>query len=183
MEIKITTKQLLLVLQILCWIIFVGLCVEAGGIIFNAVYALFKPVVAQYFWNRADFSDLYQHDKGQFLVQTGFMTIVALMKVLIFYLLIQLFVEKKLDFSKPFTPYLSGIMIKIAYLCLGAGLFSLWGTRYASWFQSQGIRMPEISILHMDGGDVWIFMAVVLFVLGQIFKKGIALQTENDLTV
>ena len=37
--------------------------------------------------------------------------------------------------------------------------------------------------LGIGGGDVWLFMAVVLMVIGQVFKKGIELQTESDLTV
>jgi hypothetical protein len=43
--------------------------------------------------------------------------------------------------------------------------------------------MPTADSLRLDGGDVWLFMAVVLAVVGQVFKKGIVLQTESDLTV
>jgi len=38
-------------------------------------------------------------------------------------------------------------------------------------------------LLHIDGADVWLFMALVLFVFAQVFKKGIELQNENDLTI
>jgi hypothetical protein len=34
-----------------------------------------------------------------------------------------------------------------------------------------------------DGGDVWLLMANILLIFGMIFKKGIELQSENDLTV
>jgi hypothetical protein len=30
---------------------------------------------------------------------------------------------------------------------------------------------------------VWLFMSVTLFVIAQIFKRGIEIQTENELTV
>jgi hypothetical protein len=43
--------------------------------------------------------------------------------------------------------------------------------------------MPDMHYLRMDGADVWLFMAVVLIVIGQVFKKGTELQTESDLTV
>jgi hypothetical protein len=43
--------------------------------------------------------------------------------------------------------------------------------------------MPDIEHLRVGGADVWIFMAVALFVVGQVFKKGTELQTENELTV
>jgi Protein of unknown function (DUF2975) len=183
MEIKIGTKQILILLQILSWIIFLGLCIETGGIIFNTVYALYKPIVAKYFWNGADLSALYTHDKGHFITQTILMCIVAVMKTLIFYLIVKIFYDKKFNIAKPFNPALTNRVFNIAYLCLGAGIFSLWGASYAAWIKEQGVQMPDIQYLRIAGGDIWLFMAVVLFVIGQVFKKGTELQTENDLTV
>ena len=43
--------------------------------------------------------------------------------------------------------------------------------------------MPDVESLRVGGADVWIIMAVALFVVGQVFRKGMELQTENDLTV
>jgi hypothetical protein len=37
--------------------------------------------------------------------------------------------------------------------------------------------------LNLSGADVWLFMGVTLYVIAQIFKKGIELQTESELTV
>jgi hypothetical protein len=74
-------------------------------------------------------------------------------------------------------------IFNIAYLALGIGLFSLWGVKYVAWFVKQGVKMPEIQYLRIDGGDVWLFMSVILFVIAHIFKRGIEIQTENDLTV
>ncbi|MDX1935759.1 MAG: DUF2975 domain-containing protein [Flavihumibacter sp.] len=183
MEIRITTKHILNVLNVLSWIIFLGLCVEAGGVIFNALYVLYKPLVAKYFWNGADLSALIAHDKGYFIVQTVLMSIAAVMKALLFYIIVTMFYNKKLSIAKPFGPELTIIVIKIAWLCLGAGFFSIWGLRYATWLKTQGINMPDVHLLHIDGGDVWLFMAVVLFVISQIFKKGSELQKESELTV
>ena len=43
--------------------------------------------------------------------------------------------------------------------------------------------MPEVQYLRLGGADVWLFMGVILFVLAQMFKRGIEIQSENDLTV
>jgi Protein of unknown function (DUF2975) len=183
MEIKIGTKQIMKLLQVLSWIIFLGLCVETGGIIFNTVYALYKPIAAKHFWNGTDLSALYAHDKGHFITQTVLITIVAVMKALIFYLVIKLFYDKKFDINQPFNPAVITIIFKNAYLCLGAGFFSIWGAHYAAWLKGQGVQMPDIHYLRIGGADVWLFMAVVLMVIGHVFKKGNELQTETDLTV
>lgn len=37
--------------------------------------------------------------------------------------------------------------------------------------------------LSMTGGEVWLFMYVILFVIAYIVKRGVEIQTENDLTV
>jgi hypothetical protein len=183
MEIKIGTKQVLLVLNVLSWIIFIGLCIEVGGILFNTVYAWYKPVVAQYFWNGADLSDLYARDKGEFTVLALLMFIAAFFKALLFYLIVRLFFEKKYSFDKPFHPGVKRLLFNVAYCCLGAGLFSYWGGRYVAWLETKGDPLPELDQLRIGGADVWLFMAVVLFVIGQVFRKGVELQTENDLTV
>ncbi len=183
MTLHIDSKLILKGLHLLSWIIFIGLCIESGGILFNTGYALYKPVVARYFWNGADLSALYNHDKGHFITQTSLMLIAALMKTLIFYLLVRLFYDKKFSLAQPFNAGVTDTVFKIAWLCLGAGAFSHWGVRYAAWLETQGIAMPDIDSMRIGGADVWLFMAVVLFVIGQVFKKGMALQLENDLTV
>lgn len=43
--------------------------------------------------------------------------------------------------------------------------------------------MPDIQSLNLDGSDVWLFMGLILLVIAQIFKKGIEIQTENELTI
>jgi hypothetical protein len=170
-------------LHIISWIIFIGLCIEAGGIIFNTIYALYKPIVAQYFWNGANLSHLYAHDKGHFIAQASFGAIAGVMKALIFYLIVKLFYYKKINITRPFNKDVTNTTFNIAYLCLGVGLFSLWGAAYAAWLKGLGVPMPDIHYLRIGGGDVWLFMAVVLIVIGQVLKKGTALQNENDLTV
>ena len=71
----------------------------------------------------------------------------------------------------------------LSYLSFGIGLFSWWGVKQTIWLAKQGISMPDIQQLHLGGADVWIFMGVILFVISQIFKRGIEIQEENDLTV
>lgn len=184
MEIKITTKQILNILAILAWIIFVGLCVDAGGIISNAFYTLvLNPQGASSFWLKIDLSSLYQYDSGYFLVETLLMSIAAVMKALMFYLIIRILSNKKLDMSQPFVQEVGRFVFNLCYLSLGIGIFSKWGVKYTEWLIKQGITMPDVTQLNLDGADVWLFMGVILFVIAQIFKRGIEIQSEHDLTV
>ena len=62
-------------------------------------------------------------------------------------------------------------------------MISFWGAKHVEWFVAQGVKMPEIQILKFVGADVLFFMAITLYVIAQIFKKGIEIQTENELTI
>lgn len=66
---------------------------------------------------------------------------------------------------------------------MGIGLFAYAGANYADWLMRQGVTMPDIESLKLGGADVWLFMGIILLVIAQIFKKGIEIQTENELTV
>lgn len=184
MEIRITTKQILWVLYILAWIIFVGLCMEAGGILFNAFYTLFiKPVGAQFFWNKMDLSGLYAADKGYFITIATLMSIVAILKAILFYIIIRAIHHRKLDFKQPFNKSLPRFISSLAWLAIGIGLFSSWGANQSKWLMGKGISIPDIQKMGFGGADVWFFMGVVLIVIAQICKRGVEIQTENDLTI
>ena len=78
---KSSTKKILLMLYILSWLIFVGVCIEAGGFIFNSFFTLvLNPVGAKHFWQEVDLSALYYYDPGHFFAVTLVMSIVAVMR-------------------------------------------------------------------------------------------------------
>lgn len=185
MEIKITTNQILAVLQILSWIIFVGLCVEAGAIIVNTVITLFiNPAGVENYWKGSDYlSSLHKFNQSHFIVISSLMIIVSVLKAIMFYLIVKLFVKKQLNISQPFSRELRSFIILIAYLALGIGLFSYYGLNFSNWLSTQGFAKAHLESLSMAGADVWLFMVVILFVITQVIKKGIEIQNENALTI
>lgn len=184
MEMKITTQQILKILLVVAWIIFIGLCIEAGGILFNAGYVLmYRPEGAKNIWQMVDLSALYAYDRGHFTAQMVLIVIVTVMKAILFYLIVKILHDKKLNMAKPFNAEVGSFIFKITYLSLGIGFFSWRGAEYANWMVKQGVPMPRLESLRLSGADVWLFMGVTLFIIAQIFKRGIEIQTENDLTV
>jgi len=181
---KITTKQMLKILYILSWIIFVGVCIEAGGFIFNAFFTLvINPVGAKHFWGQVDLSSLYAFNRGHFFAATSIMSIVAVLRAVLFYLVIKVLSVKKLNLVQPFNGEVGRFIFNMAYMALLIGLFSWWGAQYTGWLVRQGVKMPDIQYLRLSGADVWLFMGITLLVIAQIFKRGIEIQTENDLTI
>lgn len=181
---KISTQNILKFLNVISWIIFLGLCVEAGGIIFNSIFTHFiNPVAANNFWEGIDFSALYSFDYGYFFVIVLLMSIVAILKALMFYQIVNALNYKKLNLSEPFSIGLRKVIVNIAYIVLAIGLFSIFGIGYSQWLAEKNISMPKVEKMGFDGAGVWLFMSIILFVIAQIFKRGIELQEENDLTI
>ena len=185
MEIKITTNPILKVLQILSWIIFIGLCIEAGGIIVSTFLTLFiNPLAVENSWGGSAYlSSLYRVSPEHYVVISITMIIVSVMKAIMFYLIVKLFVDNKLNFSQPFSMELKRFISNLSYLALGIGLFCQSGFKYSVWLTTKGFKTADLQSLHLEGGDVWLFMSVILFVIAQIIKKGIEIQKENDLTI
>ncbi|MBC7849171.1 MAG: DUF2975 domain-containing protein [Chitinophagaceae bacterium] len=183
MILNISTRTVLLLLLILTWIIFVGLCIDAGAFLVNAFFAIAKPAVVKILYHEVDLSGLLKYDRGHFFALVLSMAIVAVTKAIIFYQLIKMLHNKKIDLSQPFSPELRHLTFNLSYLSLLVGCFSSGGTRYAKWLEKKGVEIPDVQDLHLGGADVWIFMAVILYVIALIFKRGMEIQSENDLTV
>jgi hypothetical protein len=174
----------LLVLHILSWIIFVGLCVEAGGFLFNTLYTLFyNPAGAARFWMKSDLSALYAFDQSRYVTLTVIMVIAAMLKAIMFYVIVKLFHDKKLDLAAPFNESFGRGLYNLSYLTAGIALFTYWGTKVSANVTDQGVRLPSLHELRLAGPDVWLLMCVTLLVFARIFKKGITIQNENQLTI
>lgn len=181
---KISTKQTLKVLYVLAWVVFIGVCIEAGGFIFSTFYTLeINPVNAHRSWPGIDLSSLYDYGRVYYLAEMSQIAFVALMKAVLFYLIVDILQEKKLDMTQPFNKSMGRFLFRMSYLSLLIGLFSWLGCQYTEGLLSKGVKLPDLQNQHLGGADVWLFMGATLFVIAQIFKRGIEIQTENELTV
>lgn len=183
MKVNLSSEKMLKIVYVLSWILFIGLCIEAGGFISNLVFALFNPSVVSHLWQQIDLSDLFEFSHVYFVVLTSIMSIVAIMKALLFYLIVKILHDKKLNVTKPFSREFGSFIFNVSYLTFGIGLFSFLAVKHIEWFVSQGVQFVDVSNLYISGTDVWLFMSVTLFVIAQIFKRGIEMQEENELTI
>lgn len=183
MEIRISTRQILNVLLVVAWIIFIGLCIEAGCFIFNTIYLWVKPEAITKLWLLEDLSDLMKYDHGHFLVVTGLLGIGAVLKAWMFYVTVKLLHNKQLDLARPFSNLVRRFILTVSCITLMIGVMTGYCVKYVEWLAQKGVSMPETLYLRLGGADVWLFMAVILFIIAQIFKKGIEIQTESDLTI
>lgn len=180
------TNLFLKVLQIISWIIFIALCVETGGLIVITCIALFyQPNSIAKFWGGINFQELYQYNQSHFVTIAVLLIIVNTLKAILFYLIVSLFHKKQLNLDNPFNQKLGKYLFNFSYTAFGIGLFSYWGNNFSNWLQliGKGQLFKNLQGIRFDGADVWLFMGVILIIFALIFKRGIELQSENELTV
>ena len=167
-------------LHIVAWIIFVGLCIEAGALLVNFVYSLFKPEVVQHLYQKLDLSKMYEHSQFAYFGIYSFILVISVLKAYLFYLVIMLL--QKLDLLKPFNTFVAGQISKISYYTLSIGLLSYLAREVARGLQHRGIDIDKVSEFWTDG-QAYILMAAVVYVIATIISRGVEIQNENDLTV
>ncbi len=168
------------ILHIIVWLIFVGLSIEAGGLIVNFIVSVFKPEFVGRLYQKLDISKMYEQNQWAFFSMYGFVLFISVLKALLFYHLIELL--NKLDVSKPFSSYVAGKIKSFAYYTLSIGIISLIARQLANNLLYYGYETDKLNQFWEDG-PAFTLMAAVVYVISQIFKRGVELQNENDLTV
>lgn len=172
-------------LKIISWIVFIALCYEAGSLIVIVLFTLFgNPFggVTQ-LWKDVNLTAIHDFDQSHFVTLTSLMIIVSVLKAILFYIIIAVFYNKNLSVLKPFNEAVRQFILKVAYLSFGIGLFSAWAQNFSKFLTAQQMVIPDLENLNLGGADVWLFMGIILLVIAQVFKKGIEIQEENELTV
>lgn len=167
-------------LQIVAWIIFVGLSIEAGALIVNFIFSLFKPEVVHNLYEKLDLSEMYARSKWVYFGMYGFILVISILKAHLFYVVIRLLI--KLDLSKPFSTYVADHITKISYFTLSIGLLSLIARETSKNLQQHGFEIDRLNQFWADS-QAFILMAAVIYIIAVIFKKGIEIQNENELTI
>ena len=167
-------------LKIVAWVIFVGLCIEAGGLIVNFIFSLYKPEFVQNLYQKLDLSQMYNLNKWVYFSMYSFILFISILKACLFYVVIRLL--SKLDLKKPFNSYVSDQIKTISYYTLSIGLISYFARETAKSIQHYGFEVDMLNQFWADS-QAWILMAAVIYVIATIFSRGVEIQNENDLTV
>lgn len=167
-------------LHIIAWVIFVGLSIEAGGLLVNFVVSIYKPEFVQNLYQKLDLSDMYHRSQWTFFGMYSLILAVAVLKAFLFYKVVVLMY--RIDLSNPFSSYVSKQITELSYSTLSIGLVSVVARQAAKNMQHHGYTVDNLNQFWGDG-QAFILMAAVIYVIAIIFKKGVELQNENDLTV
>ncbi|MFI5452895.1 DUF2975 domain-containing protein [Pedobacter sp. UC225_61] len=167
-------------LYIVAWLIFVGLSIEAGGLAVNFFFSLYKPEFVQNLYQKLDLSTLYEGNRLAFFSIYSFILIISILKACLFYMVVKLM--HKMDLTKPFSTFVARQISQISYYTLSIGLLSYIGKNFAKNLTHYGFATDNLDQFWTDS-QAFILMGAVIYIIATIFKKGVAIQNEIDLTV
>jgi len=173
-------KFVFILLHVVAWLIFIGLCIEAGAMIVNFVFSIFKPEVVANLYQKLDLSKLYQQSEMVYYGMYSYVLFISILKAALFYVVIQLLL--KLDLTKPFSSFVSNKISQISYYTLSIGLISHIARQISKNLSNQGYEIEQLNEFWVDS-SAFLIMAAIIYIIAVIFKKGIELQEENDLTI
>jgi hypothetical protein len=123
---------------------------------------------------------MYQGSRMAFFGVYSFILSLAILKACLFYVVIMLM--HKMDLSKPFDDFVARKISLISYFTLSIGLLSHIARQLSKNLMHHGF-VPDNLNQFWDDSQAFILMGAVIYIIATIFKKGVDIQNENDLTV
>lgn len=175
-----TNKYVFWGLHIVTWLIFVGLSIEAGALLVNFFFSLYNPEFVSHLYQRLDLSEMYKESRLAFFGIYSFILIISILKAWLFYIVIRLMY--KMDLTKPFSSFVAKQILQMSYFTLSIGLLSHIARELTKNLMHHGFVTDSLNQFWADS-QAFILMGAVIYIIATIFKKGVDIQNENDLTV
>lgn len=173
---KSKTKQILEVLKVLSWIIFIGLCIKTGAILISFIVTLLNPEAGGQFYTGEDLSSIYDSGLWKYIAVTSFIIALPALKAYMFFLVIRLL--SGINLQQPFSQKVGDLLERISWVALGIGSTGVIANGYIQWLHKSGDQF-----IYESNSTEFFFLAGIIFIVAQIFKRGLEIQDENELTV
>ncbi|CAM4209140.1 DUF2975 domain-containing protein [Aquirufa beregesia] len=169
---KTKTASILATMNVLSWIAYIGISIKCGAIIFTYVLSLFNEQVAKDLYQGLNLYDLKNESFLHYSLIVGITAGLLALKAYVAHLVIK--VLSKINLKSPFDMEVALQMEKISIMILYLWLISLGARIYQ--------EILDLPNMDWNGGEA-LFLSGLIFLFAQIFKKGVEIQAENDLTV
>ncbi|MFZ1705639.1 MAG: hypothetical protein WAT79_14915 [Saprospiraceae bacterium] len=165
-------------LHVIFWIIFIGLCINAGTLL--VTFGL------RFFWDtegtrlmvlNPDLGHLFLENKNHYIGMMSFQIFITALKAYLAYLVLKIFADFNLE--RPFHHHMTSIITKISYTALEIAILSIIAEGYTKWLINRSVNIPAMEW----GSQEFLFLAGIIYILSLVFKKGVDLQSDNELTV
>lgn len=173
---KIKTQTILTIMHVLSWIVCCGLIAQAVAILTSYTVSIINPQAAKNLYKGLNlFSDM-QNNFWQYTSEVIFLTVTLGIKAYVAYLVAK--VLSSIKIASPFTIEVSKRLENISYFVLILWVITILYNTQVRW-KIYNIAVPGGN----QASEEFLLVAGVVFVMSQIFKKGVEIQSENELTI
>ncbi|MFZ6664675.1 DUF2975 domain-containing protein [Peijinzhouia sedimentorum] len=178
---KQNTATIMIIMHVIAWVIFIGFCIKTGALIFSALVSFFiNPAGASDLYLGLDLSNLFDYDKWHYGLLISLVVFISGLQAYIFYLLIKIFM--KLNLVQPFSQEIAKLITKISYVALEIAILHIIVSGYSDWLVKREVIIPSLHD-YLGGASEFLLLGGIIFVIAQIFKRGLEIQAENELTI
>ena len=165
------------ILRVVSWILFIGLCIRTGAMIISFFVSLFiNAQAAGDIYLGLNLSELMDYNKWHYIVMAVLIIALSGLKAYLFHWVIKII--SKINFTNPFSEHNGKIIFIMSSIALQIGILAVALKSYTQWLSKN-----LVVISYRGESSDFLYLAGILFVIGYIFKRGVELQSENELTV
>ncbi|MEO8149964.1 MAG: DUF2975 domain-containing protein [Bacteroidia bacterium] len=173
---KSKTEIILMVMHIVAWLAFIGFMIEAGALLVNYTVSLINPEATKNLYNKLNLVSLRQYSFSHYTMHMLLLMLVPILKAVVWYLAIK--IAMKIKLANPFSMEVAIRVQNISYVLLGIWIVTVINMAQTSWLlKATGVQYGS------EINSEYLFMAGLVFIISQVFKRGVEIQTENELTV
>ncbi|HEX6225191.1 MAG TPA: DUF2975 domain-containing protein [Chryseolinea sp.] len=175
---KTKTEKVLLVLKVLAWIAMIGYVVQGAGQTISFGLSLFNPVAAKNIYGTSLYLyDIYLHSLEYFIYIMSLFIVLAAMNGYVWYRIARMLTNFNL--KEPFSRGVARTLEEVGIQLLGIWTVSIIAEQSISWIsKNSGIHLERFHAV-----NEYLFIAGIVYIISQVFKRGIEIQEENELTV
>ncbi len=170
------TKTLLKIMLVLAWIAFIGFMIEAGTILTSYIISCINPEATKKLYNGMELYNLSQFNPIFYMMAVLFLVVAPVLKSMIALQVIKILSAFNLE--HPFTMEVTRRLQRITLF-----MFWTWVTLFLSNTFRSGVMKIEVSEDKKGNAAELLLLVGLLFVISQVFRRGVEIQSENDLTV
>ncbi len=169
------TEKLLKIMKFFSWLAFIGLAIKAGAILLAYIISFENAEASKNIYEGINLFEYRNYSFIHYSFIIGYKIVLFATEAYIAFLVIRLL--QNLSIKKPFNEQVQRLMQQISY-----GIFYLWIIAIVHNTHMQLIGKKHGFEMDLFSSD-FVFLSIVIFIFAQIIKRGITIQSENDLTI
>ena len=175
---KSKTERILIAMRVIAYIAMIGYSINCGSQAISLAVSLINPAASKQIPGiTQNLSSLYQNDLVHYVISVSFVILLSAMYVYLWIMVIALL--SKLNIDNPFTVEVSNKLERIAYLLFAVWIISFVGEDYIRWLSKEMGEKLDI----IKSSNELLFTSGIVYIISQIFKRGVEIQEENQQTI